>query len=204
MDEFYSEIIKHLLEDDKPSIYLNSIFDKLEASEFKVISNLKKIPQEPKYHPEGDVWNHIMLVVDEAAKIRNQAHDRRSFMLAALLHDIGKNSTTQKRRGRWTSYNHDEVGAKEARELLESLNESEEFTNKVEGLVKHHMNHIYILKNLPFGNVQDMISSVDMNDMLLIFFSDMMGRGNSTDSDRNERLANVEKIKSILKEKYNI
>lgn len=202
MDKFYEEITKHLIEDDKPSIYLNSILSIIDTSKLKIISDLKNIPQEPKYHPEGDVWNHIMLVVDEAAKLRYKANDTKSFMLAALMHDIGKTTTTKQRKGRWTSYNHDTVGAKEVQKLLECIGETEEVIKKVVGLVKHHMNHIYILKDLSFGNVQEMILDVDMNDMLLIFYSDMMGRGNSSDTDRALRLQNVEKIKEILLKKY--
>lgn len=202
MDTLYTEINLHLLQDEKPSIYLNSIIEKLQTSKLKDLAKLNDIEQELKYHPEGNVWNHIMLVIDEAAKVRDKAHDKKAFMWASLLHDLGKITTTKKRQGRWTSYNHDNVGADKVELLLAALGENEEFKNKVTSLVKHHMNHIYILKDLPFGDVNQMISDVDIHDMLLVFYCDSMGRGNSTDKDKEERLKNLEKIKSILREKY--
>ncbi len=67
--------------------------------------------QSPQHHPEGSVWNHTLLVVDEAAKIKEQSADPRTFMWAALLHDLGKPSTTMRRKSKITSYDHDKVGA---------------------------------------------------------------------------------------------
>ena len=36
-----------------------------------MIKNLEKVEQNLKYHPEGNVLNHILLVVDKAVKIKN-------------------------------------------------------------------------------------------------------------------------------------
>lgn len=202
MENLFNLINDHLIYDEKPSIWLNTIIDKLKCSELAILARLTDIPQEKKYHPEGVVWNHIMLVVDISASLRDKSNNPQSFMWASLLHDIGKVKTTQLRKGKWTSYNHDEVGAKEVKSILSKLSTDEIFIRNTSNLVKHHMNHIYIHNNLPFGNVYEMINEVDMNDMLLLFYSDSMGRGNCFEVEFIEKSIKMEKIKEILKNKY--
>jgi HD superfamily phosphodiesterase len=51
---------------------------------------LKRVEQQPDHHPEGNVWEHILLVVDLAAEGRHLSEDPRVFMWSALLHDLGK------------------------------------------------------------------------------------------------------------------
>ena len=48
---------------------------------------------------------------------------------------------------------------------------------KMLNLVKYHMHHLYIIKNLPFAKTDEMIKDVDLNDMILMFVSDRLGRG---------------------------
>lgn len=68
----YAEIEKHLLNDYNPSKYLNEIYNKPSFRQypFIMLHKLKQTKQSPKHHPEGNVWNHTLLVVDEAAKIK--------------------------------------------------------------------------------------------------------------------------------------
>src|SRR5690606_10395458 len=69
-------------------------------------------PQEPEWHPEGDVWTHTLLVVDEARR-RNGDLDRprlASVMLGAVCHDLGKPATTAVVDGRIRSLGHEEAG----------------------------------------------------------------------------------------------
>ena len=58
------------------------------------INDLIGVIQSPVHHPEGDVFNHTMMVVDEAAKLRDKAKFPLGFMYAALCHDFGKILTT--------------------------------------------------------------------------------------------------------------
>ena len=71
VQELYFDIDKHLLEDTKPSDFLNEIYENSLFSEFpfNMLHVLKKTEQSPIHHPEGNVWNHTLLVVDEAAKL---------------------------------------------------------------------------------------------------------------------------------------
>lgn len=171
------EISSHLMNDEHPSDYFNSLSEEVISQyPLSMLNKLKKVEQSAKYHPEGNVWNHTMMVLDEAALVREQTNDDRVFMWAALLHDIGKPDTTRNRKGRITSYNHDAVGAKLCSKFLEFYTDDEVFINKVAMMVKYHMHMLYVLKNLPFGNRIKMISDTDIHDLALLCRCDRLGR----------------------------
>ena len=94
--ELLEKITDHLLTDIKPSTYMKSIEDDLWGTPLQIINELKTVEQSPKYHPEGNVYNHVMLVVDKAAQLRSLANNKKEFMLAALLHDVGKKEATKR------------------------------------------------------------------------------------------------------------
>lgn len=56
-----------------------------------MIGDLQDVEQNPKYHPEGNVFIHTMMVIDEGAINREKSNDKRAFMWSLLLHDVGKN-----------------------------------------------------------------------------------------------------------------
>ena len=186
--ELFKTIEEHLLNDFKPSEYLNSIKDNLEFKKhpFDCLYKLIKTEQSPIHHPEGSVWNHTMLVVDGAAKVKNKSKNKRAFMWAALLHDIGKPSTTRKRKGKIISYDHDKVGAKLAEKFLLEVEEDEDFIKEVTVLVRYHMHILFLLNNLPFADVSSMKEDVDINEIALLGYCDRMGRLNA-DSSKEEK-----------------
>ena len=174
------EINNHLLMDEKPSEYFNSILDVpiFKEHPFCMLYNLKKAEQSPVHHPEGNAWNHTMLVVDYASKQKNKSKNEKVFMWAALLHDIGKPPTTKVRKGKITSYDHEKVGAVMAREFLEEFTTDESFINDVCSLIRWHMQILHVVKNLPFGNIKDMKEETDVNEVALLGYCDRLGRKN--------------------------
>jgi tRNA nucleotidyltransferase (CCA-adding enzyme) len=102
-------------------------------------------PQEPAYHPEGDVWVHTGHVVHAAAAIADrdglEGDDRSVLMLAALCHDLGKPTTTSVQQGRITSYGHAEAGQNLTRILLYRIGAPERILRRVVPLVREHMTH---------------------------------------------------------------
>lgn len=202
--QLFDDITKHLLDDDKPSSYINALSEKDEFKKrpFSMLAQLKKTEQSEKYHPEGNVWNHTMLVVDEAAKVRHKSKEPAVFMWAALLHDIGKPPTTRVRKGRITSYDHDKEGEKLSIEFLKVLTEDEEFITKVSVLVRYHMHMLYVLKNLPFADNEGLIRKVDAEELALLCRCDRLGRTgvDITEVEKEyerflEKLHNMKKIK---------
>ena len=112
VERVFEELSKALLKARRPSVFfralrrmdhLNEFFPELEAC--------AGVPQNPKYHPEGDVFEHTLLVLDCAAELREQAVQPLAFMLAALTHDLGKAVSTQTQPdGRVTAYGHELAG----------------------------------------------------------------------------------------------
>ncbi len=198
--EIFFSIEKHLLNDNNPSIYLEEALNRelLNGYPFSIILDLKDVPQNPKFHPEGNVFIHTMMVVDEGAKNREKSRDRRAFMWALLLHDIGKKPTTKIRNGKLTSYDHDTVGAEMTREFLTYFNEDEDFIVKVVALVRWHMQSLFIAKNLKFQNIADMLKEVNINDITLISLSDRLGRGNLDYEEIKSTITEVNRFKDKI------
>jgi len=176
--ELFDEIEAHLLSDEKPSDYLQGLFSRAEFREypFSLLRDLRNTEQSPVHHPEGNVWNHTLLVVDEAAKHRSESKDAKVFMWAALLHDIGKPATTARRKGKITSYNHDKVGAKLARDFLTVFSKDARFIDGVCSLVLYHMHVLYVLKGLPYADVPGMKAQGDIREIALLGLCDRLGR----------------------------
>ncbi|MDR5587534.1 MULTISPECIES: HDIG domain-containing metalloprotein [Clostridium] len=201
--KIFLEIENHLLNDEKPSLFLNEAlhkgsFDKYPLS---MIKDLKEVPQNPKYHPEGNVFIHTMMVVDEGAKRREISNDNRIFMWALLLHDIGKKPTTKMRKGRLTSYDHDKVGAEMAEEFLNYFNESQEFITYVRKLIRWHMQSLFVIKNTKFQDVEGILKDVSVDDIALVSLCDRLGRGGLDNSLREQTLNDIEFFKKTLNSK---
>ena len=108
-------------------------------------------PQNPLWHPEGDVWDHTLLVTQAAAAMRGKQPDALTFMLAALCHDFGKALCTVKEAdGRITSRGHDTLTVP-AERFISSIWQSPALISGVIPLIAHHM-HPWQLAD---GNASD-------------------------------------------------
>jgi len=87
---------------------------------------LETTPQDPEWHPEGDVWVHTLQGVDEAAALLGGLEGDRprqlAVMLGALCHDLGKPATTRFEDGRVRSRGHEEAGLPPSESLLARWN----------------------------------------------------------------------------------
>jgi putative nucleotidyltransferase with HDIG domain len=191
----FREMDTHLMEDAEPSRYFESISDMpwFSRPPFSVLADLKKAKQNPQFHPEGSAFDHTMLVLDEAVSVKNESSDPRAFMWAALLHDIGKPGTTKVRRGKITSYDHDRLGARMAREFLEEFSVGEDFEKRVESLVRWHMQPLFVVKDLPFADIRSMREQTDIKEVALLGMCDRMGRTGA------ERAHEEENIRTFLR-----
>jgi tRNA nucleotidyltransferase (CCA-adding enzyme) len=88
------------------------------------LAPLAATPQDPAWHPEGDVWTHTLLAVDQAAGLLADLDPPRALavMLATLCHDLGKPATTRFERGRLRSPGHEEAGLAPTAALLDRWN----------------------------------------------------------------------------------
>ena len=75
---------------------------------------------------------------------------------------------------------------------------------KILNLVKYHMHHLYIIKNLPFAKTGEMIKNVDLNDMILMFVSDRLGRGQVEKEKKLNEIEDIEEVIRILERNYDL
>ena len=202
--DVFKELNDILINEKTPSKEIEKLMIDKEfiESDFNILNKLKDIPQDKKFHPEGNVWNHTKLVIDTAAKIRDFSENRNRFMWASLFHDIGKIKTTKFIKGRYRSYNHDTVGEEVAYDIFyKYMNEDE--AKEIAEIVRFHMHHIYILKDLPFSNISALINSKNYQDIVLLFICDKLGRGNQNIDEKKKALEEIDKILDKLSKENN-
>jgi tRNA nucleotidyltransferase (CCA-adding enzyme) len=124
-ERIWGEMEKLLLGARRPSIGLGwlhalGVLDQL----FPEIRALIDVPQEPEWHPEGDVFVHTRLVIDRARELIDDLPYAKqvAVMLAALSHDFGKPATTEFIDGRLRSRGHEEAGVEPTLTFLDKLN----------------------------------------------------------------------------------
>jgi tRNA nucleotidyltransferase (CCA-adding enzyme) len=121
-ERVFGEIEKLLLKARRPSIGLGLLREwRLLRTLAPELLPLPDTPQDPEWHPEGDVWTHTLLAVDQAASSLEGLDEPRALavMLATLCHDLGKPSTTRLEDGRIRSRGHEEAGLAPTASLLD-------------------------------------------------------------------------------------
>lgn len=145
-ERVWREFEKLLLQAARPSIGLALAWElDVIARLFPDLVPLAACPQDPEWHPEGDVWTHTLMVVDEARR-RIDGLERGpavAMMVAAICHDIAKPMTTAMIDGRWRSPGHEEAGVAPATRVLDTLNlhsiDGYDVRGAVLGLVAQHL-----------------------------------------------------------------
>ena len=145
-ERVWGEVEKLLLRARRPSVGFQWLKE-LGAIEklFPEIQSLIGVPQDPEWHPEGDVFVHTLLVVDRARELIDDLPYARqvTVMLAALAHDFGKPPTTQFLEGRWRSRGHEDAGVEPATRFLDRMNvhtiDGYDVRRQVIALVREHL-----------------------------------------------------------------
>jgi tRNA nucleotidyltransferase (CCA-adding enzyme) len=145
-ERIWGELEKLLIQAQHPSVGLEWL-RKLRAIEklFPEIQRLIGVPQDPEWHPEGDVFVHTQLVIDRARElIDDLSYPRKvTVMLAALAHDFGKPATTEFIDGRLRSRGHEEAGVAPTESFLSRVNihtiDGYNVRDQVIALVREHL-----------------------------------------------------------------
>ncbi len=186
-ERIWGEIEKLLLLATRPSLGL-AVGQELGviARLFPELAALEGCEQEPEWHPEGDVWVHTLLVVDEArGRIDDLDHPRQvAVMLGALCHDLGKPSTTAFLDGRIRSIDHEQAGVAPATAVLDRLNvhsmEGYDVRRQILGIVAHHLKP-GMFRQAPTpvsdGAFRRLAQKVDLELLARVAKSDCLGRG---------------------------
>jgi tRNA nucleotidyltransferase (CCA-adding enzyme) len=142
-------------------------------------------PQEPEWHPEGDVWVHTLQVIDRA-RTRIDHLDRpqkMTVMLGAVCHDFGKPATTAFIDGRIRSMDHEEQGVAPATVFLDRLNvfslDGYDVRRQVLGMVAQHLkpgSWYKVRDEVGDGAFRRLAQKVDLELLALVAKSDCEGR----------------------------
>ena len=185
-ERIWGEIEKLLLRAERPSIGFAlalelGVVDQL----FPELKALVGCEQEPEWHPEGDVWVHTLMVIDQARqRIDDLDHaDRLIVMLGAVTHDFGKPATTAFVDGRIRSHNHEEEGVAPAAAFLDRLNihsfDGKDVRAQVLGLVAHHLKPGMLYKvreELTDGAFRRLAQKANLELLARLAKSDCLGR----------------------------
>jgi tRNA nucleotidyltransferase (CCA-adding enzyme) len=145
--------------------------------------------QEPEWHPEGDVWIHTLMVIDEARKDNSDLPrpELITVMLGAVCHDLGKPATTALIDGRIRSLDHEQAGVEPTESLLDRLNihtiDGFDVRRQVVGLVAHHLKPGMLHKapNVGDGAFRRLAQKVNLELLARLARADCRGRTGSFD-----------------------
>lgn len=168
---------------------------------FPEIAALQGTPQDPEWHPEGDVFVHTCHCCDALAALPDwqalEANTRRDLMFAILAHDFGKPSTTrqEEKRGRmrWVSPDHDNAGGPLADAFLARLGSPLDPRPLVRALVENHFAHL----GWPTGGepapgflrrLARRLAPATIEQLLLILRADHLGRPPRRDPASEHRI----------------
>jgi len=154
---------------------------------FPEIDALRGVPQDPEWHPEGDVFIHTCLALDAATKVRTGVAEQDWIeSLGVLCHDFGKPAFTVEKDGRWRSPGHDVGGVEVTRDFLARVTAQSSIVDSVVALVREHLRPTQLwqaraevsdaaIRRLALR--LDQTSSVDIPSLLRVAWSDAAGRG---------------------------
>jgi len=185
-ERIWGEFEKLLLQAERPSIgfalarelgVIHQLLPEMEA--------LYDCPQDAEWHPEGNVWVHTLMVIDQA-RLLNADLDRprlATVMLGAVCHDLGKPSTTAVIDGRIKSPNHEAMGVGPATDILDRVNintlDGFDVRRQVLGLVSEHLRPMAFYKSrdtVSDGAFRRLAQRVDLELLVRFARADCTGR----------------------------
>ena len=180
VERILGETEKALSKAERPSIYFRELraMDHLKEF-FPEVEAMIGVEQNPRFHPEGDVFEHTMLTLDAAAALRERAEDELGFMLSALLHDLGKCvATTTREDGRIVAYGHEVAGLEITERQLRRVTNNEKRIRYVLNMAKLHMrpNMLCAADSKKRKTRQLFDESVCPNDLILLSRADASGK----------------------------
>ena len=172
---------------------------------FPEIAALDGLPQDPEWHPEGDVLVHTGHCLDALVGLtawrEGDARTRRVLMLAVLAHDFGKATTTHQaeRRGRvrWVSPGHEAAGAPLAESFLVRIGAPLELIEHVRPLVVHHLAHHQsqeAMRDTTVRRLARKLEPASLDDLLTVMTADHLGRPPLVSE---EALRRIEELRAV-------
>jgi tRNA nucleotidyltransferase (CCA-adding enzyme) len=177
-ERIFLEFQKILLKSPKPSIGFEILRQIGVMKYFPELQNIINIPQSHIHHPEGDVWTHTMMVVDEMVKLRCE-EDKfdLKMMFAALCHDFGKATHTQIEDDKIRAIGHEKAGIELAKDFLYRLTNEHDFIKSILPLVEYHLvPSMYFKNHARDKKIRHLSTKVNISELLILARADFFGR----------------------------
>jgi tRNA nucleotidyltransferase (CCA-adding enzyme) len=168
----------------RPSAGLRFLKDTGWLRHFPEIAALDGTPQDPEWHPEGDVFTHTCHCCEALAELPEwrEADETTSrvLMFAVLAHDFAKPQTTQVAerdgRKRIVSPGHEEQGGPLAEAFLTRIDAPNEIKERVVPLVKHHLAHLQTVSDRSVRRLANFLKPATIAELCLVMTADHFGR----------------------------
>jgi len=150
VERVYEEFRKLLMKAPRPSVGLRFLVESGYVANFPELAAMISCLENPEWHPEGNTWDHVLNVVDNAARVRDARPTEppipedwmEPFMWSALLHDVGKPGVMQPDG---SARGHDVAGEEMVIRLLDRvMNGSKELRQRIVALAVNHMQPYYL------------------------------------------------------------
>jgi tRNA nucleotidyltransferase (CCA-adding enzyme) len=177
-ERVYEEFKKLLLKSDKPSIGFELMRELDILKYFPELKAIVGVPQNPRWHPEGDVWTHTLLAVNKMAQMKKGEEKRDlKLMFATLCHDLGKATHTQIKPDRISARGHELAGVEPTKKFLYRLTDEHKFINSIALLVEYHMAPSKYFRNRVKNKIIRRLSTkVDIEELVAVARADFLGR----------------------------
>ncbi len=188
-ERIFGELEKALMKAARPSVFFEEMRRMQQLScWFPELEALIGVPQNPSYHPEGDVWTHTMMVLDEAAGLRTKASYPEGFMMAALTHDFGKAVSTVVTEEKVSAVGHELTGKEIAKRFLRRISNENRLERYVLNMVELHMEPNMMARqgSRVKATTRMFDRSLCPEDLLLLARADHFGKGSVEDYGATE------------------
>ncbi len=152
---------------------------------------LKKVIQDEVYHPEGDVYTHILMMLDVLPV------ERRSMEVfwGIIYHDMGKEET-------WPEFKGHALASKEIfQRESEDLVRGRKLRRCVEALIEYHEEPLrFLIEGFDRIRVRKLAVKVEMEKLLDLYLCDVLGRGREENTEELETIERIRKIYSQVRE----
>ena len=181
-ERIFEELKKLFLKSSRPSVGFELIRQLGILKYFPELNALIGCIQDKEYHPEGDVWIHTMMCLDELAKIIKDGNIedeyRKLYLFYGILcHDLGKPFCTQEINGKITSHKHEVLGIEPSISFLSKLTNEKKFIEIVCTLVKNHLAPFQLyLAESSLKAIKRLSLKVNIEDLCLVCLADCLGR----------------------------
>ena len=178
-ERIYKEFVKLLLKSPKPSVGFELIRELGILDYFPELESIIDVPQDPKWHPEGDVWMHTMMCID--AMVGFLGEDKKQnlkYMFAILCHDFGKATTTTiEEDGQIKAIGYEYESTELTKSFMYRLTSEHDFIKSILPLVECHLkpSQFYAAKSKNRA-IRKLATKVNIEELVIVAKADFLGR----------------------------